>query len=309
MNAGAGPEGGDAPARVDGAAVLVGRSLWGDAWRRLRHNRMAVVGAILLLVTVVACAVLPAVLGLDAESNNLDRINKAPLEDGASLFGTDGNGRDYLARVLRGGGSSLLVGLVATLVSVVIGTFVGAVAGYVGGRLDEIVMAFVDIAYAIPYMFLVILVLIVVGEEYRGNPIPIFAALGMVQWLTTARIVRGQVRSLRHLEFVDAARAMGASHTRIVLRHILPNVLGVIIVYATLTVPAVIILESFLSFLGLGLDLSWGRLVSEGVKVVNPIQSHWWLLLFPSLFLAITLFSLNFLGDGLRDALDPKSRR
>ena len=170
-------------------------------------------------------------------------------------------------------------------------------------------MAFVDILYAIPYMFLVILVLIVVGEEYRGNPVPIFVALGMVQWLTMARIVRGQVMSLRNLEFVDAARAIGASHTRIVLRHILPNILGVVIVYATLTVPAVIILESFLSFLGLGLDLSWGRLVAEGVKVVNPIRSDWWLLFFPSVFLALTLFSLNFLGDGLRDALDPKSRR
>lgn len=292
-----------APARVKG------RSLWSDAWRRLRRNHMAVAGGAVLLLMALACTLIVPLFGLDPQSNHLELANRAPGQDGASAFGSDSLGRDYLARVLDGGRVSLMVGLVATLVSVLIGTFVGALAGYVGGRVDEVVMAFVDILYAIPYMFLVILVLIVVGEEYRGNPVPIFVALGMVQWLTMARIVRGQVLSLRNLEFVDAARAIGASHTRIVLRHILPNILGVVIVYATLTVPAVIILESFLSFLGLGLDLSWGRLVAEGVKVVNPIRSDWWLLLFPSVFLALTLFSLNFLGDGLRDALDPKSRR
>jgi oligopeptide transport system permease protein len=270
---------------------------------------MAVAGGAVLLLMALACTLIVPLFGLDPQSNHLELANRAPGQDGASAFGSDSLGRDYLARVLDGGRVSLMVGLVATLVSVLIGTFVGALAGYVGGRVDEVVMAFVDILYAIPYMFLVILVLIVVGEEYRGNPVPIFVALGMVQWLTMARIVRGQVLSLRNLEFVDAARAIGASHTRIVLRHILPNILGVVIVYATLTVPAVIILESFLSFLGLGLDLSWGRLVAEGVKVVNPIRSDWWLLLFPSVFLALTLFSLNFLGDGLRDALDPKSRR
>ncbi|MGE0192882.1 MAG: ABC transporter permease [Planctomycetota bacterium] len=292
------------------AASLVGRSLWGDAWRRLRRNRMALVGAVVLVLMALACGVLPFLLGLDPEATNLDVVNKAPWSaEGVGPFGTDSGGRDYAARVLVGGGYSLLVGLVATIVSVLIGTTVGAIAGYVGGRVDEVIMAFVDILYAIPYMFLVILVLIVVGEEYRGNPIPIFAALGMVQWLTMARIVRGQVLSLRNQEFVDAARALGASDSRIIIRHILPNILGVVIVYATLTVPAVIILESFLSFLGLGLQLSWGALVSEGVKVVNPIESQWWLLFWPSLFLALTLFSLNFLGDGLRDALDPKGRR
>ncbi|MCB9825674.1 MAG: ABC transporter permease [Planctomycetes bacterium] len=292
------------------AAPVMGRSLWSDAWRRLRRNRMALLGAVVLVLMALACGLLPAIFGLDPEATHLEVVNKAPLsQEGVGVFGTDGAGRSYVARVLVGGGYSLLVGLVATLVSVLIGTTVGAIAGYVGGRVDEVIMAFVDILYAIPYMFLVILVLIVVGEEYRGNPIPIFAALGMVQWLTMARIVRGQVLSLRNQEFVDAARALGASDARIIVRHILPNILGVVIVYATLTVPAVIILESFLSFLGLGLQLSWGALVSEGVKVVNPIESQWWLLFWPSLFLAVTLFSLNFLGDGLRDALDPKGRR
>ncbi len=290
--------------------VTAGRSLWSDAWRRLRRNRMAIVGGIALVVMTLACVLLPPLLGLDPTTNHLDRVHRAPLSDqDVGLFGTDALGRDYLARVLSGGAMSLLVGLVASFVSVVIGTTVGAITGYVGGRVDEITMAFVDILYAIPYMFLVILVLVVAGEQARGDPVSIFAALGMVQWLTMARIVRGQVLSLRNREFVDAARAIGVSPSRIVLRHILPNVLGVVIVYATLTVPAVIILEAFLSFLGLGLDLSWGALVSEGVQAVNPIQSQWWLIFFPAFFLAVTLFSLNFLGDGLRDALDPKGRR
>jgi len=212
-------------------------------------------------------------------------------------------------RVLVGGRTSLSVGLLASIVTVIIGTFYGAIAGYYGGRTDEIMMRFVDFFYGIPYMFLVILIMLMFSDTDRGNPLPVFAALGMVQWLTMARIVRGNVLSLRHQEFVEAARVLGAGDLRIILRHILPNVLGVVVVYATLTVPAVIILESFLSYLGLGLSLSWGLLVSEGVGVVNPIRSYGWLLLWPSVFLAVTLLSLNFLGDGLRDALDPRSRR
>ncbi len=212
-------------------------------------------------------------------------------------------------RVLVGGRTSLLVGLAATLTTVLIGVFYGAVAGYYGGKIDEIMMRVVDFFYGIPYMFLVILIMLMFQDKYRGNPIPVFLALGLVQWLTMARIVRGNVIALRHQEFVQAARVLGASDFRIIFRHILPNVLGIVVIYATLTVPSVIILESFLSYLGLGLSLSWGLLVSEAVNVVNPIKSYWWLLLWPSLFLAVTLFSLNFLGDGLRDALDPRTRR
>jgi len=221
-------------------------------------------------------------------------------------LGRDSLGRDYLARVLVGGRTSLLVGLVATAASVTIGVLYGMVAGYYGGWVDEAMMRLVDFLYGLPYMFIVILIMLLFSETARGEPLPVFIALGLVQWLTMARIVRGETRALREREFVLAARSIGAGDFRILLRHVLPNLVGVIIVYATLTVPAVIILESFLSFLGLGLDLSWGQLVSEGVDVVNPIQSYWWLLAAPSALLAATLFSLNFLGDGLRDAFDPK---
>ncbi len=285
-----------------------GTSLGADALRRLKKNRLAIVGAILVFVMTVACYIEPLTFGLittDAQTTNLPNAHQPPSWD--EPFGTDNLGRSYLARVLKGGQVSLLIGLVATIVSVLIGTLYGAIAGYYGGKLDEIMMRIVDFFYGIPYMFLVILVMIMFGT--RGSAAPVFLALGMVQWLTTARIVRGQVLTLRHQEFVQAARVMGAGDMRIIFRHILPNTLGVVIVYATLTVPAVIILESFLSFLGLGVELSWGLLVSEGVSVVNPIHSYWWLLFFPSVFLAVTLFSLNFFGDGLRDAFDPRTRK
>lgn len=284
-----------------------GTSLGADAWRRLRRNRLAVVGLTLLVLITLACFLLPPLLGLDPKTTEA-RLGATP-GSAEHLMGTDTLGRDYLARVLVGGQTSLQVGLVATLVCVVIGTLYGATAGYYGGRLDEILMRFVDFLYGIPYMFLVVLIMLMFDDAQRGDPLPVFMALGAVQWLSMARIVRGQVLALRHQEFVLAARLTGASDARIILRHILPNVLGIVIIYATLTVPAVIILESFLSFLGLGVDLSWGRLVAEAVGVINPIRSYGWLLLWPSLFLAVTLFSLNFLGDGLRDAFDPKSRR
>jgi oligopeptide transport system permease protein len=192
---------------------------------------------------------------------------------------------------------------------VLVGVLYGAFAGYYGGRVDEVMMRLVDFFYGIPYMFLVILIMLMFSESARGQALPVFLALGLVQWLTMARVIRGQVLTLREREFVLAARLLGASDFRIVVRHLLPNIVAVITVYATLTVPAVIILESFLSFLGLGLKLSWGQLVAEAVGVVNPIESYWWLLAFPSGFLAATLFSLNYVGDGLRDAVDPRSRQ
>jgi len=280
----------------------VGPSL--RALRRLRRNTAAMVGIGLLLGIGLWCFVLPGLLGLDAVTTDPSRYLEPP-GPGAWL-GRDSLGRDYLARVLIGGRTSLLVGLVATAASVTIGVLYGMVAGYYGGWVDEAMMRFVDFLYGLPYMFIVILIMLMFSETARGEPLPVFIALGLVQWLTMARIVRGETRSLREREFVLAARSIGAGDARILLRHILPNLVGIIIVYATLTVPAVIILESFLSFLGLGVDLSWGQLVSEGVDVVNPIQSPWWLLAAPSALLALTLFSLNFVGDGLRDAFDPR---
>ncbi len=277
-----------------------------QAWRRLRRNRFAIIGAVSLVIIMLLCFALPALLGLDPISVNPTRHHEPPSWE--HLFGTDNVGRDYFARVLIGGQTSLLVGLAATLASVTVGVFVGSAAGYFGGRLDEVLMRLVDFLYGIPYMFLVILVMLMFSETARGEALPVFIALGLVQWLTMARVVRGQVLSLRRREFVLAARLLGATDTRVIALHILPNIAGVILVYATLTVPAVIILESFLSFLGLGVKLSWGQLVAEAVSVVNPIRSFWWLLFWPSSLLALTLFSLNYLGDGLRDALDPKTR-
>jgi len=298
-----------AAAKGVGRSVLpapVGSSVGSAAWRRLKKNRLAMFGAVALVLISLACFVTPSLFALDPTSTNPAERHLAP--SAAHWFGTDSLGRDYAARVLIGGQTSLLVGISATLASVLVGVMFGAISGYFGGRTDEVMMRFVDFFYGIPYMFLVILIMLMFSETARGDPLPVFLALGLVQWLTMARVIRGQVLALRHREFVLAARVLGASHLRIVTYHILPNVLGVVLVYATLTVPTVIILESFLSFLGLGVKLSWGQLVAEGVGVVNPVESYWWLLLWPSVLLALTLFSLNFLGDGLRDALDPKTR-
>jgi oligopeptide transport system permease protein len=276
------------------------------ALSRLQRNHLAVAGAAVLVVITLACFLGPTLLGLDPLTTTPRARHLSPSAE--HWFGTDSLGRDYFARVLAGGQTSLLVGLVATLTCVVVGVLYGSIAGYYGGRVDEVMMRFVDFLYGIPYMFLVILIMLLFSESARGDPVPVFVALGLVEWLTMARVVRGQVLSLRGREFVLAARLLGASDLRVILKHVVPNTLAVVMVYATLTVPTVIILESFLSFLGLGLKLSWGQLVSEAVGVVNPISFYWWLLLFPSGFLALTLVSLNYLGDGLRDAVDPKAR-
>jgi oligopeptide transport system permease protein len=277
------------------------------AFLRLKRNKLALLGIVLVVLVTLACFLLPTLLGLDGTSTNPALRNQPPSSE--HWFGTDSLGRDYAARVLLGGQTSLMVGFAATLTCVIVGVLYGAFAGYYGGRVDEVMMRLVDFFYGIPYMFLVILIMLMFSESARGQALPVFLALGLVQWLTMARVIRGQVLTLREREFVLAARLLGASDFRIVVRHLLPNIVAVITVYATLTVPAVIILESFLSFLGLGLKLSWGQLVAEAVGVVNPIESYWWLLAFPSGFLAATLFSLNYVGDGLRDAVDPRSRQ
>lgn len=237
-----------------------------------------------------------------------------------SLCGTDELGRDVLARLAWGARVSLLVGLVATLVSLAIGVTYGALAGYLGGWLDAAMMRLVDVLYSIPFIFVVIFLISVLNEEalqqrlarYGIGQITIFyLVIGALYWLTMARVVRAQVLSLKHELFVDAARSLGAGHARIIFRHLVPNVLGVVIVYLTLTIPSVMLFEAFLSFLGLGVqppDVSWGLLVNEGMRVITPIQTYWWLVLFPGLALAATLWALNFLGDGLRDALDPRLR-
>ncbi len=279
-----------------------GTSLWADAWKRLRRNRMAVASGVLLLGMVLFCVVGPWLVpyGFDEQ----DLAYGARGASGAHWFGTDLHGRDLLVRTMLGGRISLLVGLTATFVSLTIGVSYGAVSGYVGGKVDDLMMRIVDVLYTMPFMFVVILLLVFFGKEL----FLLFLALGAVSWLSMARIVRGQVLSLKQSEFVDAARASGVGHLGIVFRHLVPNSLGPIIIYVTLTIPRVILEESFLSYLGLGVQppsASWGSLVSDGANSM-AVFPH--MLIFPGVVLTLTLFSLNFLGDGLRDALDPRMK-
>jgi oligopeptide transport system permease protein len=280
-----------------------GTSLWRDAWRRLAKNKMAVTSAIILVALTLAMFVGPFFLYHSYEVQDL-QLGAAP-PDAKHWLGTDTLGRDQFVRILYGGRVSLAVGLCATAVALTIGVVYGTISGFLGGKVDALMMRVVDIIFALPFTVFVILLTVVFGRKF----VLLFIAIGAVQWLMMARIVRGQVLSLRRQEFIEAAEALGLSKARIIFRHMIPNAIGPIIVYATLTVPAVMLLEAFLSFLGLGVQppmSSWGALIKEGA---DSMEEFPWLLIFPGLILALTLFSLNFLGDGLRDALDPRASK
>ena len=296
-----------APGSRAGAQVMEkavkGRSLWDDARRRLLRNGAAVSGMVVLAILVLVAVVGPHLVPFSYDQINKNDVWAPPLTAG-HLLGADSLGRDLLARLLVGLRVSLAIGLVATLVSLVIGIAWGAVAGYVGGALDEIMMRVVDVLYSLPFIFFVILLMVTFGS----NIILIFIAIGAVEWLTMSRIVRGQTLGLKHKEFVEAARAAGLSQGGVISRHIIPNLLGPVVVYVTLTIPAVILAESFLSFLGLGVQppmASLGTLIAGGAQDMELAP---WLLIFPALTMVVTLMSFNFIGDGLRDAIDPKDR-
>jgi len=291
---------------IESKSMMKVRSMGHEAFRKLFKNRAALLSLLFMVGLMVVALFSPLLEGHLIPSP--DTQNLAYKLQSPSIhhpFGTDALGRDLLARTLAGSRISLMIGLLATLVTLVIGVSYGAVAGYFGGALDGLMMRFADILYTLPFIFLVILLL----GLFERSFFLLFAALGAVQWLTMARVVRGQVLTLKERDFVSAARASGAGPLRIIAIHILPSALGMIIVYATLTVPVIILQEAFLSFLGLtvpGQEHSWGALINEGIDAVNPVKISWWLVLFPGSALSVTLLALNFLGDGLRDAFDPK---
>ena len=297
---------------MEKARGVVCRSLWQDARRRLMRNRAAMAGIVILAAIVLLALLAPLLSPFAYDEVNYDIISCAPswwpveatCTAPGHIFGTDAIGRDICVRVLYGARVSLAVGLVATIVSLLIGVLYGATAGYLGGRTDSLMMRVVEVLYSLPFIFFVIILMVV----FDRNFILLFVAIGAVEWLTMARIVRGQTLSIKQKEFIEAARAAGVSPLGIITRHVIPNVVGPVVVYVTLTVPTVILMESFLSFLGLGIQeplTSWGVLISEGA---NSLETAPWMLIFPATFMAVTLFCFNFIGDGLRDALDPKDR-
>jgi oligopeptide transport system permease protein len=280
-----------------------GTSLWQDAWVRLRRNRLAVFGLVVMVLLILLALLTPWVAPYAYDAQDLDLGATPPSV--AHWLGTDVFGRDMLTQILYGGRISLAVGFVATAVALLIGVTWGAIAGYAGGKVDAVMMRLVDILYALPFMIFIVLLMVVFGR----NVLLLFLAIGAVEWLTMARIMRGQVQSLRQQEFVEAAISIGLPTTTIIRRHLVPNALGPIIVYTTLTIPQVMLLEAFLSFLGLGIQppqTSWGLLISYGAETM---EEYPWLLIFPGAALTLTLFSLNFLGDGLRDALDVRGAK
>jgi oligopeptide transport system permease protein len=285
-------------------AAVRGRSPWADAKARFMRNRAAVFSACLLAFIATACIVGPWVLPNAFDSSDWDAMSLPPTWKNFHLFGTDESGRDLLVRCLMGGRISLMVGLLATLSSATVGIVWGATAGFIGGRTDAFMMRVVDMMYAVPYLLIAILMITVLGREFYL----VVVTITVFSWMTMARVVRGQTLSLRSKEFVEAARAIGVSTRAIIFRHIVPNLLGVVVIYTTVTVPSVILVESVLSFLGLGIQepmTSWGVLIHDGASVMEISP---WILLFPAALLSLTLYCFNFIGDGLRDALDPKDR-
>ncbi|GAB7196035.1 MULTISPECIES: oligopeptide ABC transporter permease OppC [Dickeya] len=281
-----------------------GRSLWQDARRRFMHNRAALASLFVLTLITLFVVIGPMVAPFNYADTDWNMMSSAPDMASKHYFGTDSSGRDLLVRVAIGGRISLMVGVAAALVAVIVGTLYGAASGYLGGKVDSVMMRLLEILNSFPFMFFVILLVTLFGQ----NILLIFVAIGMVSWLDMARIVRGQTLSLKRKEFIEAALVCGVSTRSIVLRHVVPNVLGVVVVYASLLVPSMILFESFLSFLGLGTQeplSSWGALLNDGA---NSMEVAPWLLLYPAGFLVVTLFCFNFIGDGLRDALDPKDR-
>ena len=276
-------------------------TLWSDAIYRLTRNKASMFGAFILFVLILCAALAPWIAPYSYSFQNLELGASPP--SAAHILGTDVLGRDLLSRILYGARISLLVGFVATGVALVIGVSWGIIAGYAGGKVDSIMMRIVDVLYGLPFIIFIILLMVIFGR----NLWLLFGAIGAVEWLTMARIVRGQVIGLKNQEFVMAAKAMGVSNISMFRKHLLPNILGPIAVYATLTIPQVMLLEGFLSFLGLGIQppmSSWGTLIKDGVE---SMEEYSWLLIYPGLTFTITLFALNFFGDCLRDALDPKT--
>ncbi|MFV9669459.1 oligopeptide ABC transporter permease OppC [Pantoea sp. ARC607] len=281
-----------------------GRSLWQDARRRFIHNRAALISLLVLLLITLFVIFAPMLAQFTYDDTDWAMMSSPPDTTSGHWFGTDSSGRDLLVRVAIGGRISLMVGVASALIAVIVGTLYGSIAGYLGGKTDSVMMRILEILNSFPFMFFVILLVTFFGR----NILLIFAAIGMVSWLDMARIVRGQTLSLKRKEFIEAAHVGGVSTWKIVVRHVVPNVLGVVVVYASLLVPSMILFESFLSFLGLGTQeplSSWGALLSDGA---NSMEVSPWLLLYPAAFLVVTLFCFNFIGDGLRDALDPKDR-
>jgi oligopeptide transport system permease protein len=289
--------------KVDLPLLEKGSSLSQDAIARLRRNKVGMASFYFLLLLILIAAITPWIAPYTYDAQNLALGAAPPSAD--HWLGTDTLGRDQLTRIMYGSRVSLMVGFIATAVALTIGVLWGAIAGFLGGRVDAVMMRIVDALYALPFTIFIILLTVIFGSSM----LLLFLAIGAVEWLTMARIVRGQVLTIKRQEFVEAAISMGLSPWRIISRHLIPNVLGPVIVYTTLTIPSVILLESFLSFLGLGIQppaSSWGSLISGGVETM---EEYPWLLIFPGLILTITLFSLNFLGDGLRDALDPRASK
>lgn len=287
------------------AQEVKARGLWQDAWKRFVKNRAAVASVIILLLMTAFVVIAPSLVPYGYADTDWSNMQSAPSMQTKHYFGTDTLGRDLFVRTAVGGRISLMVGLAGALVAIVVGTLYGAISGYLGGRIDMLMMRFLEVLSAFPFMFFVILLVTLFGR----NIFLIFLAIGMVSWLDVARIVRGQTLSLKNKEFIEAAHVMGVKGNKIVTRHIVPNVLGVVVVYASLLVPGMILFESFLSFLGLGVQepmTSWGALLQEGAQTMQVAP---WQLLVPAAFLVTTLFCFNFIGDGLRDALDPKNTK